>query len=78
MAFLVIYLLSFLWQRQPEIHLFAARLKEQNGDIAGARAAFQLLHSEISPGLLEAVIKHANMEQRLVSFHEQVVTEELA
>ncbi|XP_013666401.2 pre-mRNA-processing factor 39-2 isoform X2 [Brassica napus] len=51
-------------KRQPEIHLFAARLKEQNGDIAGARAAFQLVHSEISPGLVEAVIKHANMEQR--------------
>ncbi|KAL0724059.1 hypothetical protein Bca4012_038658 [Brassica carinata] len=51
-------------KRQPEIHLFAARLKEQNGDIAGARAAFQLVHSEISPGLVEAVIKHANMEHR--------------
>ncbi|KAF3494064.1 hypothetical protein DY000_02051839, partial [Brassica cretica] len=69
-------------KRQPEIHLFAARLKEQNGDIAGARAAFQLLHSEISPGLLEAVIKHANMEQRLgnvddaFSVYEQVIAVE--
>ncbi|OMO65000.1 RNA-processing protein, HAT helix [Corchorus capsularis] len=52
-------------KRQPEIHLFAARFKEQNGDIAGARAAYQLVHSEISPGLLEAIIKHANMESRL-------------
>ncbi|ESQ44610.1 hypothetical protein EUTSA_v10003154mg [Eutrema salsugineum] len=52
-------------KRQPEIHLFAARLKEQNGDITGARAAYQLLHSEISPGFLEAIVKHANMEQRL-------------
>ncbi|KAF3583970.1 hypothetical protein F2Q69_00025782 [Brassica cretica] len=51
-------------KRQPEIHLFAARFKEQNGDIAAARAAFQLVHSEISPGLVEAVIKHANMEHR--------------
>ncbi|RID52471.1 hypothetical protein BRARA_H03065 [Brassica rapa] len=69
-------------KKQPEIHLFAARLKEQNGDIAGARAAFQLLHSEISPGLLEAVIKHANMEQRLgnvddaFSVYEQVIAVE--
>ncbi|KAJ4878809.1 Tetratricopeptide repeat (TPR)-like superfamily protein [Raphanus sativus] len=69
-------------KRQPEIHLFAARLKEQKGDIAGARAAFQLLHSEISPGLLEAVIKHANMEQRLgnlddaFSVYEQVIAVE--
>ncbi|KAF4387058.1 hypothetical protein G4B88_024630 [Cannabis sativa] len=52
-------------KRHPEIHLFAARLKEQSGDTAGARAAYQLVHSEISPGLLEAIIKHANMERRL-------------
>ncbi|CAN8295709.1 unnamed protein product [Cochlearia groenlandica] len=69
-------------KRQPEIHLFAARLKEQNGDIAGARASFQLVHSEISPGLLEAVIKHANMERRLgnlddaFSLYEQVIAVE--
>lgn len=31
-----------------------------------ARAEYQLLYSEISPGLLEAVVKHANMENRLV------------
>ncbi|MBA0790955.1 hypothetical protein Gohar_015567 [Gossypium harknessii] len=52
-------------KRQPEIHLFAARFKEQNGDIEGAQAAYHLVHSEISPGLLEAIIKHANMEWRL-------------
>ncbi|XP_047317553.1 pre-mRNA-processing factor 39-2-like isoform X2 [Impatiens glandulifera] len=50
---------------QPEIHLFAARFKENSGDIEGARAAYQLLHTEISPGLIEATIKHANMEHRL-------------
>lgn len=53
-------------QRQPEIHLFCARFKEQAGDIVGARAAYQLVHTEISPGLLEAIIRHANMEHRLV------------
>ncbi|XP_062079656.1 pre-mRNA-processing factor 39-1 isoform X2 [Humulus lupulus] len=52
-------------KRHPEIHLFAARFKEQSEDIVGARAAYQLVHSEISPGLLEAIIKHANMEHRL-------------
>ncbi|KAL3647698.1 hypothetical protein CASFOL_008666 [Castilleja foliolosa] len=51
-------------KRQPEIHIFAARLKEQRGDVSGARAAYQLVHTEISPGLLEAIIKHANMEHR--------------
>ena len=55
-------------QRQPEIHLFAARFKEQHGDISGARAAYQHVHTGIAPGLLEAVIKHANMENRLVRF----------
>ncbi|XP_040972675.1 pre-mRNA-processing factor 39 isoform X3 [Gossypium hirsutum] len=55
----------FFVKRQPEIHLFDARFKEQHGDIPGARAAYQLVHSEISPGLLEAIIKHANMESRL-------------
>ncbi|KAF2307137.1 hypothetical protein GH714_025041 [Hevea brasiliensis] len=52
-------------KRQPEIHLFAARFREQSGDIPGARAAYQLVHTEITPGLLEAVVKHANMEHRL-------------
>ncbi|XP_042003802.1 pre-mRNA-processing factor 39-like isoform X2 [Salvia splendens] len=52
-------------KRQPEIHLFAARFKEQHGDISGARAAFQHVHTGIAPGLLEAIIKHANMENRL-------------
>ncbi|XP_058094873.1 pre-mRNA-processing factor 39-1-like isoform X3 [Magnolia sinica] len=52
-------------KRQPEIHLFAARFKEQSGDISGARAEYQLMYSELSPGLLEAIIKHANMEFRL-------------
>ena len=53
-------------QRQPEIHLFAAQFKEQHGDISGARAAYQHVHTGIAPGLLEAIIKHANMENRLV------------
>ncbi|XP_038717742.1 pre-mRNA-processing factor 39-like isoform X2 [Tripterygium wilfordii] len=67
-------------KRQPEIHIFAARFKEQNGDIPGARAAYQLVHVEISPGLLEAIIRHANMEHRLgnledaISLYEQVIS----
>ncbi|XP_061961590.1 pre-mRNA-processing factor 39-1-like isoform X2 [Populus nigra] len=52
-------------KRQPEIHLFAACFKEQNGDIPGARAAYRVVHAEIAPGLLEAITKHANMEHRL-------------
>lgn len=52
-------------KRRPEIHLFAARSRERSGDIPGARAAYQLVHAEISPGLLEAIVKHANMEHRL-------------
>ncbi|KAJ8558213.1 hypothetical protein K7X08_004979 [Anisodus acutangulus] len=67
-------------KRQPEIHLFAARLREQRGDIPGARAAYQLVHTEISPGLVESIIKHANMERRLgnledaCSIYEQAIS----
>lgn len=69
---LYLYLKCFQYaQRQPEIHLFAARFREHSGDIPGSRAAYQLVHSEISPGLLEAIIKHANMEHRLVILYEQ-------
>ncbi|KAI3943912.1 hypothetical protein MKW92_025835 [Papaver armeniacum] len=69
-------------KRQPEIHLFAARLREQSGDIQEARAAYQLVHSGISPGLLEAINKHANMEHRLgnteeaFSLYEQAIATE--
>ncbi|KAM7273297.1 hypothetical protein ACFE04_027961 [Oxalis oulophora] len=52
-------------KRQPEIHLFATRFREQNGDVPGARVAYQLVHSEVSPGFLEAIIKHANMERHM-------------
>ncbi|KAJ4893554.1 Tetratricopeptide-like helical domain protein [Raphanus sativus] len=43
---------------------YIAEFKEQNEDIAGARASFKLLYSQISPGHVEAVIRHANMEHR--------------
>ncbi|KAJ8467807.1 hypothetical protein OPV22_030359 [Ensete ventricosum] len=52
-------------KKQPEIHLFAARFKEFSGDIVGARTQYQILYSEVSPGLLEAFVRHANMEYRL-------------
>lgn len=52
-------------KKQPEIHLFAARFKELSGDIVGARTQYQILYSEVSPGLLEAFVRHANMEYRL-------------
>ncbi|KAF5181953.1 Pre-mrna-processing factor [Thalictrum thalictroides] len=65
-------------KRQPEIHLFAARFKEQTGDIPGARAAYQLVHSGIFPGLLEAIIKHANMEYRLGNMEEAFSLYDLA
>ncbi|KAM0871484.1 hypothetical protein ACQ4PT_039374 [Festuca glaucescens] len=52
-------------KKQTEIHLFSARFKELNGDSAGARAEYQQLHSELYPGFLEAIVKHANMEHRL-------------
>nr|AEF01213.1 PRP39 [x Doritaenopsis hybrid cultivar] len=52
-------------KKQPEIHLFAARFKEHSGDILGARSEYELLYAEISPGFLEAILRHVNMEYRL-------------
>ncbi|GLJ49464.1 hypothetical protein SUGI_1047940 [Cryptomeria japonica] len=46
---------------QPEIHIFVARFKEQ----LGALTKYQLLNTEIAPGLMDGVIKHTNMEHRL-------------
>lgn len=54
-------------QRRPEIHLFAARFKEQHGDVEGARVAFETLRNELVPGLLEVYVKQANFEHRQVA-----------
>lgn len=37
------------------------------GDISGARAEYHLIYKELSLNLLEAIIKHTNMEYRLVN-----------
>ncbi|CAN1270170.1 Pre-mRNA-processing factor 39-1 [Linum perenne] len=42
--------------RQPDIHLFAARFREQNADIPGARAAYQRGNLEDSYSLYEQAI----------------------
>uniref|UniRef100_J3LLA6 Suppressor of forked domain-containing protein n=1 Tax=Oryza brachyantha TaxID=4533 RepID=J3LLA6_ORYBR len=52
-------------KKQAEIHLFSARFKELSGDVSGARVEYQHLYSELYPGLLEAIVKHSNMEHRL-------------
>ncbi|KAG0572900.1 hypothetical protein KC19_VG133400 [Ceratodon purpureus] len=51
-------------KRRPEIHLFAARFREQQGDAEGARVAFKILRNELVPGLLEVFVKQANFEHR--------------
>ena len=51
-------------QRRPEIHLFAARYREQLGDIEGASSSYRVLRNDLEPGLLEAVIKQVNFEKR--------------
>ncbi|CAN1270169.1 Pre-mRNA-processing factor 39-1 [Linum perenne] len=43
-------------KRQPDIHLFAARFREQNADIPGARAAYQRGNLEDSYSLYEQAI----------------------
>ncbi|GLJ28101.1 hypothetical protein SUGI_0552010 [Cryptomeria japonica] len=52
-------------KRQPEIHIFVARFKEQLGDTVGAYVEYQLFNTKIAPGLMDGVIKHANIEHRL-------------
>ena len=49
-------------QRRPEIHLFAARFKEQQGRVEEARSAFEAAGKD----LLEAVVRRANFERRQV------------
>ncbi|XP_024519001.1 pre-mRNA-processing factor 39 isoform X1 [Selaginella moellendorffii] len=51
-------------KRRPEIHIYAARFKERREDAAGARKEYSVLSSEIAPGLLEVISKHANFEKR--------------
>ncbi|KAH7440208.1 hypothetical protein KP509_04G096600 [Ceratopteris richardii] len=51
-------------KRRPEIHLFAARFKEEHGDIEGARLEYQFLNSTLAPGLLESIVRAANFEYR--------------
>ena len=47
--------------------MFAARFKEEHGDIDGARFEYELLNSNLAPGLLESVVKAANFEHRQVN-----------
>jgi pre-mRNA-processing factor 39 len=51
-------------KRRPEIHIFAARYREEQGDLKGARASYEVLRNDLEPGLLEAIVKHANFEKR--------------
>ncbi|EIE26590.1 hypothetical protein COCSUDRAFT_59113 [Coccomyxa subellipsoidea C-169] len=49
---------------QPEMQLLAARFLERHGDIAAARAAYELVLSKLAPGLVSAVLACANFERR--------------
>ncbi len=51
---------------QPEMQLLAARFLERHGDIAAARAAYELVLSKLAPGLVSAVLACANFERRQV------------
>ncbi|KAL4571948.1 hypothetical protein LXL04_018716 [Taraxacum kok-saghyz] len=56
------YLICMEARKNMELAENALWLKEINGNIEGARGSYQLVHGEISPGLLQAIVKHANME----------------
>jgi len=52
-----------------EMQLFAARFHERHGDIPEARAAYGLVLGNLAPGLISAVLAHANLERRQVNHH---------
>uniref|UniRef100_A0A0A9BV27 Uncharacterized protein n=1 Tax=Arundo donax TaxID=35708 RepID=A0A0A9BV27_ARUDO len=52
-------------EEQLEFCLFSARYKERIGDISGARQQYHEILSKLSPGSLEVLEAHANMERRL-------------
>ncbi|KAM7266097.1 hypothetical protein ACFE04_019481 [Oxalis oulophora] len=58
-------------QRQPEIHLFATRFREQNGDVPGARAAYQLVagNAEKSREILAEAFEHVELSKAFLESH---------
>lgn len=52
-----------------EMQLFAARFHERHGDVPEARAAYGLVLGSLAPGLISAVLAHANFERRQVDGH---------
>ncbi|KAM7279181.1 hypothetical protein ACFE04_006315 [Oxalis oulophora] len=57
--------------RQPEIHLFATRFREQNGDVLGARAAYQLVagNAEKSREILAEAFEHVELSKAFLESH---------
>lgn len=51
---------------QPEMQLLAARFHERHGDAAAACAAYELVTTQLAPGLVSAVLAFANFERRQV------------
>ncbi len=52
-------------QRRPEIHLFAARYKENQADFDGVRQSLNIA-CQVSPELVEPIVRLANFERRQV------------
>lgn len=52
----------------PELHLFAARYKEQIGDPDGARASFPPINTDWDSCFIQYVTNRANMEKRLGNY----------
>ena len=53
-------------QGVPVTHLFNSRLKEQIGDVFGARASFLKCEADSDSNFVENAKMKANMEKRLV------------
>jgi len=55
---------SVFCKPRADIHLFAARYHERQGNVEGARGRYKYVLGELSPRLLSAVTEAANFERR--------------
>ena len=69
-------------KRRPEMHIFAAQFEESQGNVSDARDTYKHVVSELSPGLLSAIMAAANFERRqgdrvaACSFYEDIIQDD--
>ncbi|KAK3285207.1 pre-mRNA splicing factor [Cymbomonas tetramitiformis] len=51
-------------KRRPEIHMFEAEFEERLGNPEAAKRSYSVVNSSVAPGLLQCIVRHANLERR--------------